>query len=266
MDEITRAKIALSNADALLIYAGAGMGVDSGLPDFRGEDGFWKAYPMLKNKQLNFRDLASPKMFETNPDLAWGFYGQRLNLYRNTIPHEGFELLKSFADKLAFGYFIFTSNVDGQFQSAGFNTNRIYECHGSIHWMQTLSGETLLTSEGYEINVNSETLLADDLPTDFNNNLLRPNILMFGDDYWNSSRAMEQKHKYREWLRMLPNNCKLVLIEVGAGNSIPTVRREAVFTQDSMAATLIRINPEPSIGNEIHIQQRALEALTKLLP
>ncbi|NOZ79257.1 MAG: NAD-dependent protein deacetylase, partial [Acidobacteria bacterium] len=32
-------------ADALLITAGAGMGVDSGLPDFRGPEGFWDTYP-----------------------------------------------------------------------------------------------------------------------------------------------------------------------------------------------------------------------------
>ena len=37
----------ISQADALIITAGAGMGVDSGLPDFRSKDGFWKAYPAL---------------------------------------------------------------------------------------------------------------------------------------------------------------------------------------------------------------------------
>jgi len=47
-DDIKRAAEMIANADALMILAGAGMGVDSGLPDFRGKDGFWKAYPMLK--------------------------------------------------------------------------------------------------------------------------------------------------------------------------------------------------------------------------
>ena len=35
----------IAQADGLLITAGAGMGIDSGMPDFRGENGFWKAYP-----------------------------------------------------------------------------------------------------------------------------------------------------------------------------------------------------------------------------
>ena len=70
----------LKQADGLLITAGAGMGVDSGLPDFRGDQGFWKAYPPLKHLGKNFVDMATPELFYTDPKLAWGFYGLRLTL------------------------------------------------------------------------------------------------------------------------------------------------------------------------------------------
>ena len=43
----------MKNYDALIITAGAGMGVDSGLPDFRGNQGFWRAYPKVKNLGLS---------------------------------------------------------------------------------------------------------------------------------------------------------------------------------------------------------------------
>jgi len=46
---LARAASALRTADALLVHAGAGMGVDSGLPDFRGPQGFWRAYPPMKD-------------------------------------------------------------------------------------------------------------------------------------------------------------------------------------------------------------------------
>ena len=83
-DLIRQAAQALAEADALLVGAGAGMGVDSGLPDFRGDKGFWKAYPPFEKLGYSFIDMANPVWFEEDPRLAWGFYGHRLNLYRET--------------------------------------------------------------------------------------------------------------------------------------------------------------------------------------
>lgn len=45
---VERAAEAVRNARVVVITAGAGMGVDSGLPDFRGPEGFWRAYPPLR--------------------------------------------------------------------------------------------------------------------------------------------------------------------------------------------------------------------------
>ena len=118
---LMKARDAIDAADAILITAGAGMGVDSGLPDFRGTKGFWNAYPPMKKSGLEFVDIANPKWFLTDPELAWGFYGHRLQLYRDTTPHKGFSLLKDLVQAKNNNYFIYTSNVDGQFQKAGFN-------------------------------------------------------------------------------------------------------------------------------------------------
>lgn len=68
----------IHRADGLLITAGAGMGVDSGLPDFRGNEGMWRAYPALKSANMVFHQIANPQSFEQHPELAWGFYGHRL--------------------------------------------------------------------------------------------------------------------------------------------------------------------------------------------
>ena len=92
-----RAARALHDAEALLVMAGAGMGVDSGLPDFRGDAGFWRTYPPFAKLGLRFVDLASPRWFADDPELAWGFYGHRLNLYRATAPHGGFATLLGWA-------------------------------------------------------------------------------------------------------------------------------------------------------------------------
>ena len=51
---------AIRIARVLIITSGAGMGVDSGLPDFRGERGFWNAYPMNERLGLTFVEAENP--------------------------------------------------------------------------------------------------------------------------------------------------------------------------------------------------------------
>ncbi len=128
----------IDQADGLIIGAGAGMGIDSGLPDFRGPGGFWKVYPALGQARLRFEEIASPAAFKSRSSLAWGFYGHRLGLYRETQPHDGFRILKELADSMPHGGFVYTSNVDAQFQKAGFPESQVVECHGSIHHLQCL--------------------------------------------------------------------------------------------------------------------------------
>src|SRR6476619_685195 len=130
-DALDQAAHLIEQADALVIAAAAGMGVDSGLPDFRGNQGFWNAYPALGRRAMDFATIASPRTFETDPRLAWGFYGHRLALYRETVPHAGFGILRRWGERMPRGLAVFTSNVDGQFQRAGFDAVPIHECHGS---------------------------------------------------------------------------------------------------------------------------------------
>ena len=107
-DIFQQAADAIQTADALLIGAGAGMGVDSGLPDFRGPEGFWKAYPPFRGQA--FSAISTPHWFQTDPALAWGFFGHRLKLYRDAIPHRGFEILRRWSERPQFGAFVFTDN------------------------------------------------------------------------------------------------------------------------------------------------------------
>src|SRR3954468_12817602 len=102
-DRLAQAADAVRTADALLVGAGAGMGVDSGLPDFRGDQGFWKAYPPYATLGLSFASLASPRWFYDDSALAWGCYGHRLNLYRATTPHDGFAVLYRWAERMPLG-------------------------------------------------------------------------------------------------------------------------------------------------------------------
>lgn len=60
------------------------MGVDSGLPDFRGKDGFWRAYPALPEAGVDFYSIASPDAFLLQPERAWGASKKAAAPYRLT--------------------------------------------------------------------------------------------------------------------------------------------------------------------------------------
>ncbi|MES9900680.1 MAG: hypothetical protein ABW148_16915 [Sedimenticola sp.] len=66
--DIEAARQSLQSADALFITAGAGMGVDSGLPDFCGDTGFWNAYPIARRLGLSFTIWQIPSSFKPTRD------------------------------------------------------------------------------------------------------------------------------------------------------------------------------------------------------
>lgn len=268
---IKKAKEILKEADALLITAGAGIGVDSGLPDFRGKEGFWKAYPIAKKLGLRFEELANPKWFKENPKLAWAFYGHRLNMYRKTNPHEGFYILREIGEKKKGGYFVFTSNVDGQFQKAGYDENKIVEIHGSIHHLQcSIPCDEDIWTNNEDIKIDEEKFEAiPPLPKCKKcGNIARPNILMFGDWEWISHRTEGQEIRFGIWLNRVKNeNLKLVIVEIGAGTAVPTVRWTSEKIASQLNATLIRINPrdyEVPSSRHISISLGGLEAIKKI--
>lgn len=258
----------IQQADALIVAAGAGMGVDSGLPDFRGNEGFWRAYPALGRARMGFSDAASPASFARRPALAWGFYGHRLALYRATMPHAGFGILKRWGEGMLQGARVFTSNVDGQFQKAGFDAGAVHECHGSIHHLQCLKpcSEAIWPADAFVPDVDEEACqLRNAAPTCPRcGGLARPNILMFNDDGWVADREQAQSDRLRRWLAQVS---RPVVVELGAGAAVPTVRHLSHAVVQQLGGRLVRINlREPAVptGLDVGLPMGALAALQAL--
>jgi NAD-dependent SIR2 family protein deacetylase len=265
-EQCSRAAAAIREASALIVTAGAGMGVDSGLPDFRGDHGFWNAYPMYERLGLSFVQAANPAHFERDPAFGWGFYGHRTNLYRQTVPHEGFAIIRRWLGELGLDCFVVTSNVDGQFQAAGFDEGQILEVHGSIHHLQCLSPcSDAIWDNREEIPVDSDTMRAARIPRCPRcGGVARPNILMFGDFSWLPARTRHQERRFDEFLTDHRGG-RLVILELGAGTAIPTIRHLG----ERLAAgggLLVRINPREARtpAGQLAIATGAREGITAI--
>ncbi|MDO3387955.1 Sir2 family NAD-dependent protein deacetylase [Gilvimarinus sp. SDUM040013] len=253
-EALSQAASLIHSADSLVICAGAGMGVDSGLPDFRGNSGFWKAYPRLAAQGVRFAEIANPSAFLEHPELAWEFYAHRINLYRSAQPHLGFGILKRWCDEKPGGGFVYTSNVDGHFQKAGFADSRVLECHGSLAYLQCTEpcGNHLWPMPD-AIDPKQPPLCPKC------DELARPNVLMFND--WGAiHERAEQKHEaFERWSAIVSNP---IVIELGAGVNIPSVRRFAA----TLEVPIVRINPQDHRISRPHagLAFGALKGLTAL--
>eukprot|EP01120_Amphizonella_sp_Union-15-10_P013531 TRINITY_DN6285_c0_g1_i4.p1 TRINITY_DN6285_c0_g1~~TRINITY_DN6285_c0_g1_i4.p1 ORF type:complete len:309 (-),score=64.45 TRINITY_DN6285_c0_g1_i4:129-977(-) len=243
-EAIKKAAKLIKEAECLLFTSGAGMSVDSGLPDFRGPEGFWRAYPPMAKLGLKFEEMSNPQWFSRDPTFAWGFWSHRINLYQKTIPHQGYQILKTIGESKKDNYFVFTSNVDGHFLKAGFPAEKIYECHGCVDYLQCTipcCDKIWNTSEFSIPKIDENTFKAiEDLPKcNRCGELARPNVLMFGDMRYVYTRDQKQEGFFYSW-RAQNNNKKLVII--GAGQYVPTIRRNGEIISRKTGGSLIRIN------------------------
>jgi NAD-dependent SIR2 family protein deacetylase len=181
-------------------------------------------------------------------------------------------MLHRWAGKKPHGAFVFTSNVDCHFQRAGFPRDRLVECHGTIEYLQCMTGcgADLFPAADVHVQVDPVTFRASEpLPKCPRcGGLARPNILMFGDFAWDGVLTEAQEQRMSAWLTKVDRaDARLVVIEMGAGTAVPTVRMtsERVVRRHEKA-TLIRINVrEPLVpAGHVGIAQGALAALTAI--
>jgi len=276
----------IKEADALVVTAGAGMSVDSGLPDYRGNEGLWKAYPPLAHLKLSLAGISNPAMIDKNPHLVWGFHAHRMKLYHDAVPHQGYELLKQWGETKNGNIFAVTSNVDGHFLKAGWDDKKFVEIHGCFYYLQCKDfnscdgDEQIWKFEKKDLDsmdIDPVTFEAKDpLPAcKFCGGLARVNALLFSDSYWVSMRSDEQEGNWSKWLS---NNIgkKIVVIEIGAGLAIPSIRiiSEQVVRKGDPDAKLIRINlrdfhadsltPVQRTDNYLGLPSTGLNALQKI--
>ncbi|MGV3662031.1 MAG: SIR2 family NAD-dependent protein deacylase [Prosthecobacter sp.] len=240
-----RAAGLIADAQCLLITAGAGMSVDSGLPDYRGKEGFWNHYPLYRSLGVDYAAMTRPSGFERDPQFAWGFYGHCLNLYRQAQPHAGYACLLALAQRFGDRAFVLTTNVDGFFLRAGFDSNRLRECHGSIHRLQCVHPceRTTWSADSFHPQVDPATMrLQDPLPRcPHCGAFARPAVFAFGDTryVWESTQA--QADKYQVW-KENTEGLRLVVLECGSGPTVPGLRREGESMARARTGSLLRIN------------------------
>lgn len=156
VDEVVRA-IRQARPQRVVVFTGAGVSADSGIPTFRGSGGLWRDF--------RAEDLATPDAFQNDPRTVWEWYEWRRDLIRNAKPNAAHEAIARLP-----GALVVTQNVDGLHARAG--ADHVVELHGNIFRVRC-------TSEG---TVHTREEAFPDLPPHCEcGALLRPDVVWFGE-------------------------------------------------------------------------------------
>ena len=99
----------------VLVLTGAGVSAESGIPTFRGKDGYWR--------NLDPTKLATPEAFARDPQLVWDWYRERRQRIRNAQPNAAHEAIARLAQRTD-EFLLVTQNVDDLHARAGMTEKR----------------------------------------------------------------------------------------------------------------------------------------------
>ena len=107
----------------VLVLTGAGVSAESGIPTFRGKDGYWR--------NLDPAKLATPEAFARDPQLVWDWYRERRQRIRNARPNAAHEAIARLAHQTE-EFLLVTQNVDDLHARAGVPAEKMVQIHGDI--------------------------------------------------------------------------------------------------------------------------------------
>lgn len=111
---------------------GAGISAESGIPTFRGEEGYWT----VGSRNFHPTELATRQAFSEVPDDVWCWYLFRRGVCNQALPNAGHEALARMEESLGDRFLLVTQNVDSLHERAGNSPKKIFEVHGNINFMR----------------------------------------------------------------------------------------------------------------------------------
>lgn len=226
----------IKDAQKIVFVTGAGISQESGIPTFRGKDGYWRKYDPMQ--------LATIDAFYENPQLVWEWYEDRRKNILAAQPNNGHYAIADLAKYK--DVVVLTQNIDGLHQRAG--SKKVYELHGSIIRIKC-------TACDYKDDITSSF---DALPPKCRcGSILRPDVVWFGEplpqDVWNEAIRHAQ-------------NCDVMVI-VGTSLVVSPANHLPVYAKQN-GAVLVEVNPERTVMSsemDLSVRETSANALPKLV-
>ncbi len=255
----------------IVVLTGAGISAESGIPTFRGEEGYWR----IGSRNYFPEELATRVAFERMPDEIWGWYLYRRSVCRAAQPNAGHLALARLEHELASRgnadrFLLITQNVDGLHLRAGHTLERTYQIHGNIDFMRAAHDRDASIhplpvelgthwERGQPVGERERALLVcpDGSPA-------RPHVLWFDESY------DEEHFRFDSSLSAIERAALLIVVGTSGATNLPSmiVRRAA---QRSIPLLVINRDESPfaalasDLPNGMFAQARAGDVLPHLV-
>ncbi len=220
----------------VLVLTGAGMSAESGIPTFRGKEGYW----VVGSRNYMPQEMATHEMFLSAPEEVWRWYLYRFGVCRHAEPNAGHRALVDLERALGDRFTLVTQNIDGLHRRAGSSESRTYCIHGDAAWVRCAddcgAGRLPLPEVGVR---DPKAPLADaeraKLRCPGCGGWLRPHVLWF-DEYYD-----EENYRMQSTLRAAGEARLLLVVGTSGATNLPMqigqlARRRGI--------ALVDVNPE----------------------
>jgi NAD-dependent deacetylase len=165
------------------VLTGADISAESGIPTFRGAEGYW----VVGSKNYMPQEMATGAMFMMHPFEVWKWYLMRFGICVKAQPNAGHFALVELEKKLGERYQLITQNIDGLHIRAGSDEKKLFQIHGNINWMrcryECSSQLYPLPIEKIDLDKINEPELFEVLKCPRCGEMTRPHILWFDEMY-----------------------------------------------------------------------------------
>ncbi|WP_035086847.1 SIR2 family NAD-dependent protein deacylase [Aquimarina latercula] len=240
-----RIEYCLKKGKKISFLVGAGISAESGIPTFRGEDGYW----VSGSKNYKAQEIGTKRFFNIASHEVLKFYLYRKSITEFAKPNQSHLMLKEIESLLNDNFALISQNVDSLHKKAGNSDKRTYLIHGDHDFMRCgdeCSNELYPFPEGIKLKGRQKDQLTESeiefLKCPKCNEDLRPHVLWF-DEYYN-----EKFFKKDSVLRISKKTGILFVLGTSGETTLPQIIAKNVLAK---SGTVVEININESYFSEL---------------
>jgi NAD-dependent deacetylase len=249
----------------VVVLTGAGISAASGIPTFRGPEGYWT----VGSTEYTPMQMATRSMFSREPEWVWAWYLYRLGVCRAAEPNPAHHACVDLQEVLGERFLVITQNVDGLHLRAGSPLERTYQVHGAIELMRCaqectrdllpVPADVGTVAAGEELDPRHREILV--CPSC--GGWTRPHVLWFDEAY------DEERYRFDSSLRAADDVDLLLTVGTSGATNLPNLVVERAVRS---GAALIDINVDDNpfgdvaaaMPRGVQIRRPAVDALPEL--